>query len=68
MKLLSFKALREEKGIQYSRVHLYRLMNASPPQFPKPIHCGGNRVAFLESEIDAWIKSKIAERDAKEAA
>ena len=66
MKLLSFKALREEKGIQYSRVHLYRLI--AQGGFVKPIRCGGNRVAFLESEIDAWIKSKVAERDAKEAA
>lgn len=64
LRLISMADLRPVKGIDYSRPHYYRLIKAG--QFPKPIHCGRNgKIAFLESEIDDWIKSKIAERDAQ---
>lgn len=32
--------------------------------FPKPIKIGSRAVAWVESEIDAWIESKIADREA----
>ena len=63
MKVLSFDELHDLKGIRYSRAHLYRLINAG--QFPKPIKLGSNCVAFPEKEIDEWVASKVAERDAK---
>ncbi len=31
--------------------------------FPKPVRMSANSVAFVESEIDAWIEARIAERD-----
>jgi len=31
--------------------------------FPKPVRLGKNSVAFVEAEIDAWIESRIADRD-----
>ncbi len=31
--------------------------------FPKPVRLGKNSVAFIEAEIDAWMESRIAERD-----
>lgn len=31
-------------------------------EFPKPVDLGGV-VAWVESEVDAWIESKIAARD-----
>jgi len=62
MKLLPFSALKTEKGIGYSRVHLARLIEAG--KFPKPIAVGGNRIAFIESEIDDWIRAKMDEREA----
>ena len=62
MKLLSMGKLKPEKGIDYSRPHLYRLIAAG--KFPKPIHTYEKRIAFVESEIDAWIRSRIAARDA----
>jgi prophage regulatory protein len=61
MKLLSIDELKPEKGISYSRPHLYRLIKAK--KFPKPISLGENRIGFVESEIDAWIAAKITERD-----
>ncbi len=61
MKVLSFPELRSEKGISFSKAHLYRLIGCG--KFPKPVRLGENRVAFVETEIDAWLKSKIAERN-----
>lgn len=61
MRLIPMSDLRSEKGIPYSRAHIYRLIEAG--SFVKPIRCGGNRIAFLESEIDGWIAGKVAERD-----
>lgn len=65
MNLLDYKALRE-RGIRYSPAHLWRLWNAG--QFPRPMKLSRSRNAWLESEIDAWIKARVAERDAPQAA
>jgi prophage regulatory protein len=62
MKLISMSEL-DEKGISYSRAHIYRLIHAK--KFPEPVRLGENRIAFVESEIESWLKSKVAERDAK---
>jgi prophage regulatory protein len=62
MKLLGFDELRTVKGIAYSRSHIYRLIAAG--KFVKPIHLGTGRIAFVEKEIDEWIKARVAERDA----
>ena len=59
-RLLSFPDLLP-KGIRYSRPHLYRLMRAD--KFPRTVRLGGNCVAFVEDEIEAWIEGKIRERD-----
>ena len=64
MRVLDYDGLRE-KGIPYSRVHLWRLIKKG--QFPTPIKLGEGRNAFVESEIDKWLASKIAERDAEAA-
>ena len=44
-----------------SKTQLYRLINAG--EFPKPIPVGRQRVAFLESEVNAWIESRLRLRD-----
>lgn len=31
--------------------------------FPAPVPLGGGSVAWVESEIDAWIEARIEERD-----
>ena len=61
MKLLGITELASVKGISYSRPHLYRLIAAG--DFPKPIKLGVHRIAFVESEIDDWIKTRVSERD-----
>jgi prophage regulatory protein len=63
MKLIPMIEL-DEKGITYSRAHLYRLIRAK--KFPVPVRLGDNRIAFVESEVDAWLEAKVAERDSKQ--
>ncbi|MDE2465947.1 MAG: AlpA family phage regulatory protein [Alphaproteobacteria bacterium] len=63
--LVPYEALRS-RGITYSKVQLWRLERAG--QFPKRVSIGAGRHAWVESELDAFIDRKIAERDAKTAA
>lgn len=54
-----------ETKIGLSRSSIYDRINPkSPyydPTFPKPISLGGSSVGWLESEIDEWIASRIAQ-------
>ena len=36
-------------------------------QFPKPIRCGENRIAFIEEEIDDWTEAARVARNNSEA-
>ncbi|WP_316861116.1 AlpA family transcriptional regulator [uncultured Cohaesibacter sp.] len=47
-----------------SRSSLYERMKES--QFPKPISLGGRRVAWLETEVVAWIDERINARPSDE--
>lgn len=65
VRLIGFAALAA-KGITYSRQHLHRLIRAR--KFPRPVKMGASggyraRNAWIESEIDTYIASRIAERD-----
>lgn len=33
-------------------------------RFPRPVHLGEKRIAFALSEVQEWIRERIAERDA----
>jgi prophage regulatory protein len=48
--------------VPYSASHIWRLEKSG--QFPKRIRLGGNRVAWLQSEINGWVESKLAARAA----
>jgi prophage regulatory protein len=48
-----------------SRASLYRLI--AQDAFPKPVALHGVRKAWIESEIDAWIRSRIAARSGEVA-
>lgn len=65
VRLINYRTLREKKGIVYTRQHLLKLMKED--RFPLPRLVAGDsddwrsrRIAWLESEIDDWIKSKPA--------
>ena len=30
--------------------------------FPKPVRLGESRIAFVDAEIHAWVRARIAER------
>ncbi len=64
--LLRLKDAGERCG--YHPAHVYKL--ATDPAyehvgFPKLVRTGGNSVALVESELETWIQSRIAERDEK---
>jgi prophage regulatory protein len=61
-KLLRYRELQETRGIGYTRRHLYTL--ESEHKFPKRVPIGENRVGWLESEIDDWVKERAARRAA----
>ena len=46
--------------VPYSASHLWRLERAG--QFPKRVRLGGNRIAWVQSEVSAWVESKLASR------
>jgi prophage regulatory protein len=43
--------------VPYSRSTIYQLITQG--KFPKPISLGARAVAWLESDIDAWIEARI---------
>jgi prophage regulatory protein len=62
MKILSYPELRTEKGIRFSRQWLAKLV--ADGKFPAPVKLGAATCGYVESEIDAWLKARAAERDA----
>jgi prophage regulatory protein len=61
MKLLSLPELKSVKGIRFDRTWIYRLVAAG--RFPAPVKIGEATNAWIESEIDAWLAARVAERD-----
>lgn len=49
-----------------SRVTRWRWMRDG--LFPKPVKIGPNSVGWLASEVEAWLQSRISERNSGEAA
>jgi prophage regulatory protein len=61
MRILDRAALKTEKGIRFTDVHLRRLEIQG--RFPKRIHIGENRIGWVEAEVDQYIRDRMAERD-----
>ena len=57
-KLLMLSQVREI--VPYSASHIWRLERSG--QFPRRVRLGGNRVAWLQSEVNSWVDGKIALR------
>jgi prophage regulatory protein len=58
MRLLDWYQLKPK--IPYTRQHILRLEKQG--LFPRRVQVGPGRVAWLESEVDAWIEARAAER------
>ena len=59
MNLLDHAGLRR-RGVPYGKVQLWRLERKG--KFPKRVALSASRVAWVESEIDDWIKARVAGR------
>ena len=46
--------------VPYSASHIWRLERLG--QFPQRVRLGGNRVAWLQCEVNSWVESKLAAR------
>lgn len=71
-RILLFPDLKPRKGIDYANRHLLRMEAAGrfPARFALTTRANGmpGRVAWLESEIDEWIKQRAAQRGPQRAA
>jgi prophage regulatory protein len=56
VRLLRFRQVRERVGL--SRSTVTRLQRAGV--FPPPIRVTENTVAWVEHDIDAWVRARIA--------
>ena len=50
-----------EKRTGKSRAGIYESMDAGT--FPRPVKIGPRAVAWVESEINEWLRQRIADRD-----
>lgn len=48
-----------------SRSTIYELIKKG--EFPEQVHLGPRVMGFIESEIDAWLEAKMAQRTARAA-
>jgi prophage regulatory protein len=61
---LRFISIKEvSRRVGYTPQHIRRLIAAG--EFPPFVHLGENKIGFVEAEITAWQRARIAERDAK---
>jgi prophage regulatory protein len=58
--LLSRDDVARLTGLSPATVERYRRKG----NLPAPIRLGPNRIAWVRSELEAWIAKRIAERDA----
>ncbi|HEX8214978.1 MAG TPA: AlpA family phage regulatory protein [Allosphingosinicella sp.] len=67
VRLLAFSDLAE-RGVPFSRQHLWRLINdkriPDEKRFPAPVKLGSNTNRWVESEVDDWLRAQIERRDA----
>ena len=58
--ILKRPAVQTRTGLSRSTIYLMMAQGA----FPKPIPLGARAVGWVESEIDAWLESRKAQRGA----
>ena len=60
IRVLDYAAL-QDRGIKYSKPHLWRMWTKG--KFPKPVKLTPGRNVWRDSDIDEWIEKRVAERD-----
>lgn len=56
-RLIRRPEVEQRTGLQKSAIY----QRAKDGTFPRPIKIGTYNVAWLESEIDAWVEERVAE-------
>ncbi|EGR0142664.1 AlpA family transcriptional regulator [Vibrio cholerae] len=64
MRFLRLKDVMAITGL--GRSTIYKFM-ADETDFPKSVPLGGRAVAWVESEIEEWMKSRLSMRDNQES-
>lgn len=59
MRIIRLKDVIESTGI--ARSTIYKLVGEGG--FPKPVPLVGRTVGWVESEVQEWIRGRIAQRD-----
>lgn len=59
-RMLRLPSVKERTGL--ARSSIYRAMDEDG--FPRQVHVGQRAVAWVESEVEAWLDRKLAERRA----
>lgn len=61
-----------ERRTGFRRSTIYAALNPGTkrfdPDFPKPVKIGPGSVAWVESEVEAWIQDRVTERNSREGA
>jgi prophage regulatory protein len=59
MRILRLPEVQAKTGLKHSAI--YERINDGT--FPKPVPLGTKARGFIESEVDDWIRKRLAERD-----
>lgn len=59
LQIITSRQLKDK--VPYSFMHIWRLEKEG--KFPKRLKLGPNRVGWLLSEVDDWIRARAAERN-----
>ena len=57
-RFLRRRSVEDRTGLSRSTIYLF----IQDGTFPRPVRIGGRAVAWLESDIDAWIEARLADR------
>jgi len=59
MRLIRLKEVKHATGLGRSTIYKY----IEGGFFPKSVSLGGRAVAWVESEVEAWIEARVSARD-----
>lgn len=59
MRIMRLNEVKTVTGLQRSSIYKYMVLGT----FPKPVPLSERAVGWVSTEIEEWIKARIAERD-----